>query len=138
MTFSIVARCKETGMLGVASSTARPAVGSLVLHAESNVGAIATQAAVNPYFGIYGLQYLKEGLSPEEVVAKVRSEDEEDEKRQLIIVDHQGKVAGYMGEETVDWTGHRLEDGLAVAGDMHVVADVVDQRADTYEVSEDS
>lgn|SRR5690625_3750675 len=138
MTFSIVAKCKRTGMLGVASSTARPAVGSLVLHAESNVGAIATQAAVNPYFGIYGLQYLKEGLSPEEVVAKVRSEDEEDEKRQLIIVDHQGKVAGYTGEETVDWKGHILKDGFAVAGNMLVGQEVVDQMAEAYEHSEES
>src|SRR5690625_7276613 len=96
MTFSIVAKCKRTGMLGVASSTARPAVGSLVLHAESNVGAIATQAAVNPYFGIYGLQYLKEGLSQEYDVAKLRSEEEEDEKSQQIIVNTHDKVVNYI------------------------------------------
>lgn len=132
MTFSIVARCKEAGMLGVAVSTARPAVGSLVVHAETNVGAIATQAAVNPYFGYKGLQYLKEGLRVDEVVAKLRLEDEEDERRQLIIVNASGQVSGYTGSDTVSWTGHYLGDQFALAGNMLVGEKVIRAMKEAY------
>src|SRR5690625_5902938 len=85
MTFSIVARCKNTGMLGMAVSTARPAVGSLAVYVQARVGAIATQAALNPYFGINGLKYLEQGMSATEVMEKVKSEDPEYERRQLAI-----------------------------------------------------
>lgn len=135
MTFSIVARCRETGMLGVAASTARPAVGSLVIHLEAGIGAIATQAAVNPYLGINGLIYLKEGLSAEEVVDKVRAEDEEEEKRQLIIVDQEGRVAGYTGCDTVPWAGHIFGKEYAVAGNMLVGEQVTQRMASAYENS---
>lgn len=54
-TFSIAARCPRTGMLGVAVSTAVPAVGSLCPHVRSGAGAISTQAWVNPYLSIEAL-----------------------------------------------------------------------------------
>jgi|SRR5699024_3465946 len=138
MTFSIVARCKETGMLGVAASTARPAVGSLVLHAEAKVGAIATQAAVNPYFGIHGLQYLKEGYSPEEVLRKIRCEDEQDESRQVTILDYNGNIAGYTGDDTVSWAGHTFGDDFALAGNMLLGEKVIEAMKQTYEESKES
>lgn len=138
MTFSIVARCKETGMLGVAASTARPAVGSLVLHAEAKVGAIATPAAVNPYFGIHGLQYLKEGYSPEEVLRKIRSEDEQDESRQVTILDYNGNIAGYTGDDTVSWAGHTFGDDFALAGNMLLGEKVIEAMKQTYEESKES
>ncbi len=80
MTFSIVARCKKTGMLGMAVSTARPAVGSLAVYVKAKTGAIASQAALNPYFGINGLKYLEQGMSAEEVIEKVKSENPEYKK----------------------------------------------------------
>jgi uncharacterized Ntn-hydrolase superfamily protein len=50
-TFSIVARCARTGELGVGVSTKVPAVGSLCPFVRAGVGAVATQAWVNPYLG---------------------------------------------------------------------------------------
>src|SRR5699024_5552101 len=135
-TFSIAARCKETGMLGVAVSTARPAVGGLAVYVKSKVGAIATQAAVNPYFGINGLTYLEEGLSAEEVMEKVKGEDEEYERRQLAIVDNQGRTAGYTGTDTVPWAGHYFGDQFVVVGNMLVGEQVVEAMAETYEKNE--
>lgn len=135
-TFSIVARCQETGKLGVAISTARPAVGSLAIYAKANVGVIATQAAVNPYFGTNGLAYLEEGLSAEEVMDKVKSEDAEYEKRQLAIVDSKGRTAGYTGTDTVSWAGHYFGDQFVVAGNMLVGEAVVEAMAETYEENE--
>lgn len=136
MTFSIVARCKKTGMLGMAVSTARPAVGSLTVHVEARVGAIATQAAVNPYFGINGLKYLKQGMSATEVMEKVKSEDPEYERRQLAIVDNEGRTAGYTGTDTVPWAGHYFGDQFVVAGNMLAGEQVVQAMAETYETSD--
>ena len=63
MTFSVAARCARTGQLGVAVSTAVPAVGSICPFVAPGVGAIATQSWVNPYLGIDGLTLLAQGLS---------------------------------------------------------------------------
>lgn len=135
MTFSIVARCKKTGMLGMAVSTARPAVGGLAVYVKEGVGAIATQAALNPYFGINGLKYLEQGMSAEEVMEKVKSEDVEFEKRQLSIVDAAGRTAGYTGTDTVPWAGQRFGDQYVVAGNMLVGEQVVDEMVKAYENS---
>ena len=45
MTFTFVARCPETNALGVVTCTTGRSVGSVVPHAEPNVGAVATQHA---------------------------------------------------------------------------------------------
>lgn len=135
-TFSIAARCKETGMLGIAVSTARPAVGGLAVYVKAKVGAIATQAAVNPYFGINGLKYLEDGLSADEVMEKVKSEDEEFERRQLGIVDNQGRTAGYTGTDTVPWAGHYFGDQFVVVGNMLVGEQVIEAMVKSYENSE--
>ena len=60
-TFSVSARCARTGMLGVAVSTAVPAVGGICPFVKPGVGAIATQSWVNPYLGIDGLKLLEGG-----------------------------------------------------------------------------
>ncbi|MBO1002362.1 DUF1028 domain-containing protein [Pseudogracilibacillus auburnensis] len=135
MTFSITARCKKTGMLGIAVSTARPAVGGLAVYVKANVGAIATQAALNPYFGIDGLKYLEQGMTAEQVMERVKREDAEYEKRQLAIVDNEGRTAGYTGNDTVPWAGHYFGDQFVVAGNMLVGEEVVKVMAETYENS---
>lgn len=117
-TFSITARCKTTGQFGVAVSTARPAVGSLAPYAKANVGAIATQALVNPYFGIDGLTLLGEGLSAEETLKRILSEDDGRERRQVAIVDLNGNTAAFTGKETVPWQGHLEGEQFVVAGNM--------------------
>src|SRR5690625_4009158 len=135
-TFSITARCKKTGMLGIAVSTARPAVGSLTDYVQPRVGEIATQAALNPYFGVDGLKYLEQGMTAEEVMERVKSEDEEYEKRQLAIVDNEGRTAGYTGKETVEWAGHYFGDQFVVAGNMLVGEGVINAMAEAYETSD--
>lgn len=135
-TFSITARCKKTGMLGVVVSTARPAVGSLAVYVEAGVGAIATQAALNPYFGIDGLRYLKEGQSAQEVLERLRSEDVEDERRQLAIVSSQGETASYTGKDTVAYANTIEGDEFVVAGNMLVGKNVLLAMKQAYELSE--
>jgi len=135
-TFSIIARCAKTSALGVCVATAVPAVGSVVPHAEEGVGAIATQASTEISYGIKGLQLLKMGFSPQTALAAMLKEDENREKRQVTIIDKDGRTAAFIGKETTNWKGHLVGKNYAVAGNMLVGSKVIEAMADTFENSE--
>jgi uncharacterized Ntn-hydrolase superfamily protein len=137
MTFSIAARCPETGMVGVGVSTALLCVGQLCPFPRAGVGAISTQSFVNPYLGLRGLDYLGSGLDAAAVRDRLASEDEGRNIRQFSVVDNTGGSAAFTGEDCVPWCGHRLGDGYAVAGNMLTGEDVVTAMAETYEASGD-
>ena len=59
MTWSIIARDRDTGQFGIAVATRFFAVGARVPHIASGLGAVATQALVNPYYGIDGIRLLE-------------------------------------------------------------------------------
>jgi uncharacterized Ntn-hydrolase superfamily protein len=106
MTFSIVAYCPRTGQVGVSAATAMPAVGKLLSHARAKVGAVATQASVNPYLGYDGLRLLERLGDAEQVVAKLIGADPEPQVRQLGVIDCRGRTAVWTGEQCLDWAGH--------------------------------
>src|SRR5690348_17012521 len=106
MTFSIVARDAQTGMLGIAVTTKFFGVGSLCPFARAGVGAVATQALVNPTYGPRGLDLLEQGVPPDEVADRLLGDDDGRNHRQLHLVDSQGRVAARSGSECVDWFGH--------------------------------
>ena len=119
-TFSITARCDQTGQLGVAVSTKVPAVGMLCPFVESGVGAIATQSFVNPYLGIWGLDYLRHGHSAQETLEALMSADPGMAFRQLSIVDSHGGSIAFSGDQCDGWYGHHTGPNYAIAGNMLV------------------
>ncbi len=135
-TFSIAARCPRTGMLGVAVSTAVPAVGGICPFILPGIGAIATQSWVNPYLGIDGLKLLESGLSAQETIERLITEDPGRNVRQLGIVDRDGNVAAYTGSGCVDWAGHVTGRNFTVQGNMLVGAATIDAMAEAAEKSE--
>lgn len=128
-TFSVAAHCAETGQMGVAVSTAVPAVGSICSFVFPRVGAIATQSWVNPYLGIDGLALLKSGLSSAETLAQLLDNDDGRDVRQLAIIDAVGGVSQHSGSACTEWFGHRQGDGFAVQGNMLTGAEVIDAMA---------
>ncbi len=68
MTWSIVAR-EPDGRFGLAIASRFFAVGALCIHAKAGVGALATQALMNPLYGPRGLALLQAGHGAAEVVA---------------------------------------------------------------------
>jgi len=135
MTFSIVARCPKTLALGVAVSTAVPAVGSVVPHVEVGVGAIATQAQTNVFYGIEGLKLLREGLSPQAALETMLQKDIDREKRQVMIIDAQGRTAAFTGKENVEWNGHIVGKNCVAAGNMLVGSRVIKAMVETFEAT---
>jgi uncharacterized Ntn-hydrolase superfamily protein len=136
MTWSIIARDNATGQFGIAVATRFFAVGARVPHIAANIGAIATQALVNPYYGIDGLKLLREGRIPREVVDTLISADSGRESRQLHIMDASGRIASHTGRDCVDWCGHIEGDGFSIAGNMLAGARVLDDTAKAYGSSE--
>ncbi|MCG5461294.1 DUF1028 domain-containing protein [Micromonospora sp. MED01] len=120
MTFSIAARCRRTGQLGVGALRARPAVGKLVAHVQSGGGAVATQATPNPFLAYHGLPLLDEGRPPEEVLTELLAHDPGREVRQVGMVDHHGRSYAFTGSRTKGWAGHRTGPGYAVQGNRLV------------------
>lgn len=134
-TFSVAARCARTNMLGVAVSTAVPAVGGICPFVKPGVGAIATQSWVNPYLGIDGLKLLEEGLSAQQVLDKLIGDDPGREVRQLGIVDAKGNAVAFTGAECVDWAGHITGDGFTVQGNMLIGAATIEKMAEAAQAS---
>lgn len=135
MTFSITARCEKTGQFGVAVTTRVPAVGALCPFVEAGVGGVATQSFVNPYIGINGLRYLKEGLSAEEVKERILQEDPEPAIRQFVIVDARGQAVAFTGDKCDGWKGHTVGKNYGVAGNMLVGEDTILETAKAFENS---
>jgi uncharacterized Ntn-hydrolase superfamily protein len=132
MTWSIIARDPATGQIGIAVATRFFAVGARVPHIAPGVGGIATQALVNPYYGIDGVKLLREGRSPREVIETLIATDEGREARQLHVMDTQGRIAAHTGRECIDWCGHIQGDGFSLAGNMLAGAAVLDDTAKAY------
>ncbi len=118
MTFSIVARCPQTQIIGAVTATAGPAVGALVLHGASQSGAIATQAMTNPVLGLDGIELLKKNLSAKDCLNSLLANDDSPSLRQLIVLDTQGNSASWTGQECLPWCGSLSEADLAIAGNM--------------------
>jgi len=132
MTWSIIARDKNTGQFGIAVATRFFAVGALVPHLKSGVGAIATQALVNLFYGTDGLRLLEQGASAEEVVATVTAADSGRDQRQVHAIDTQGGTAAHTGKSCIDWCGHVAGDNFSVAGNMLAGPRVIEDTAAAY------
>jgi len=124
-TFSIVARDPVTGELGVGVASRFFAVGSVVPWAEAEIGAVATQSFANTSFGWKGLDLLANGLTPQEALTVLLREDDNPTKRQVGIVDHQGRSATYTGDECIHWAGGRNGENYAIQGNILVSEAVV-------------
>ena len=115
MTWSIIAKDNATGQIGIAVATKFFAVGSRVPHIAPAIGGIATQALINPYYGIDGVKLLREGRSPQDIIDTLIAADAGHDSRQLHIMDAKGQIAAYTGKDCVDWCGHLNGDGFSMA-----------------------
>ncbi len=136
-TFSISARCARTGELGVAVSTKVPAVGSLCPFVAPGVGAVSTQAWVNPTLGPRILAALGRGLAAEAALQEVLADEVDREIRQVGVVDAQGRAAAFTGAETDGWKGHATGSDFSVQGNMLVDERTLSAMAEAFLASAD-
>ena len=132
-TYSIVAADKNRGEIGAAVQSHWFSVGSTVPWAEAGVGAVATQSFVNPSFGPQGVELLKQGLNPEQVVDRLVASDAGREMRQLAVIDRYGRAFAFTGRRCVPEAGHRIGEGYSVQANLMESAEVWPAMAQAFE-----
>jgi uncharacterized Ntn-hydrolase superfamily protein len=133
MTWSIIARDGTTGRTGIIVATRFFAVGALVPYVKTGVGAVASQAFINPHFGPKGLGLLAAGLGAAATIEALVAEDEGRANRQLHVMDGKGGFAAYTGTACIDWCGHELRPGFSIAGNMLAGPAVLAETIRAYE-----
>ena len=131
MTWSILGR-DERGRLGAAVASRFFAVGALCLHTRRGVGALSTQALLNPLYGPAGLDLLGAGQNAAAVVHTLTAADAGRAHRQLHVLPAAGAPAAHTGESCVDWCGHLLFEDFSVAGNMLAGPQVIEATATAY------
>lgn len=131
MTWSILAR-DENGHFGVAIASRFFAVGSLCVHSQRAVGALSTQALMNPLYGPAGIESMARGYSAAAAIAMMVAADEGREQRQVHLLPASGPGAAHTGAACIDWCGHLVLDGLSVAGNMLAGPRVIEASAQAY------
>jgi uncharacterized Ntn-hydrolase superfamily protein len=131
-TFSIVAYDSVTQELGVAVQSKYFSVGRVVPWAEAGVGAVATQATVNPSYGIQGLAMLRSGLTPAQILAAMAVNDSLWPSRQVALVDARGNAATWTGPKCIDWAGGESGPGFACQGNILAGPAVVAEMSRAY------
>jgi uncharacterized Ntn-hydrolase superfamily protein len=118
MTFSIVARCAETGMFGVAISSSSPAVAARCSYARAGVGAVASQNVTDPTLGPRGLDLMERGATAEEAVAILRRTGAFIDYRQVLAVDASGGVAIHSGAKALGTWAEAAGRDAAAGGNL--------------------
>lgn len=118
MTFSLVARCAETGMFGMAISSSSPAVAARCAYARARVGAVASQNITDPTLGPLVLDLMQAGKSASEAIAEMRQRARFPEYRQVLAVDAHGRTAIHSGPNALGiWAEAQAQD-VASGGNL--------------------
>lgn len=131
-TYSIVARDPATGDFGVAVQSHFFSVGSVVPWAQSGVGAVATQALVDPGYGSRGLSLMRQGETAGDALSRLVADDEGRDGRQVGFVDTNGNVATHTGERCIAEAGHVIGEQFSVQANMMANSTVWDAMAAAY------
>jgi len=117
-TYSIVARDAATGELGVAVQSHWFSVGSNVSWAEAGVGAVATQSFIDPAYGKLGLDLMRAGRAAPEALEGLVAADAGRAVRQVAMIDAEGRVDAWTGENCIAAAGNHVGDGYSVQANL--------------------
>jgi uncharacterized Ntn-hydrolase superfamily protein len=135
-TFSIIARDAATGELGHAEASKALAGGTNFGAAKGGVGVITNQASTFIMYGRFGIQMLEMGFSPEDALAFLLRADEERERRQVAIIDAEGRTAAFTGSLPREWKGHHCGVDHCVQGNSLTGPEVLDAMTRAFQSSE--
>jgi uncharacterized Ntn-hydrolase superfamily protein len=118
MTFSLVARCRETGMFGVAVSSSSPAVAARCAYARAGVGAVASQNVTDPSLGPLALDLMEGGMSAEAAISEINNRGRFMEYRQVLAVDRNGTTAIHSGSNSLGIWADAQAENVASGGNL--------------------
>ncbi len=118
MTFSLVARCKDSGMFGMAISSSSPAVAARCAWAQAGVGAVATQNVTDPSLGPRVLSLMAKGATATNALNEVENSANFMAYRQLLAVDNSGNTCIFSGSEALGIVAESGATDVAAAGNL--------------------
>ncbi len=116
-TWSIIvidAKTKEIGIAGASCSYNCYGIGSIL----PGQGAVIVQAMSNNQARARGIELLKKGATPEQIIAEMRKPEYDPERQQYAVVsiNDKGLPATYTGQETHTYNGALTANGVSVQG----------------------
>lgn len=135
MTFTVVARCPKTKMLGVAMATHAPAVGNRCPVVIPRMAAASVQAVADPRLTLLCTKLMGLGYHAGKIIEELQSSDPNAPMRQVGVVDAWGNAAAFTGKENHDYAGHIIGDGWLTMGNGIVGAQVVEAMANSMKES---
>jgi uncharacterized Ntn-hydrolase superfamily protein len=136
VTFSLAARCPESGRFGIIVTSSSPAVAARCAHARAGVGAAASQNVTDPSLGTRLLDLVASGLSAPEALSQLVASAPHSEFRQLTCVDSTGRVASYSGVRTLGRHAAAEGVGCVAAGNLLADEGVPEEMVDAFENEE--
>ena len=118
MTFSIIARCPDTGRLGLGITTFSIAAGGRCEGIRFGAGVCKTQAYVKRDNDLIALELLEQGMAPAGVMAALEADDPDHDWRQIAIIDREGRTCAHTGPGCRPWAGHHEGDGFVAFGNV--------------------
>ena len=118
MTFSLVARCAETGMFGVAISSSSPAVAARCSYARAGVGAVASQNITDPTLGPLALDLMQAGATAAQAIARIKAESAFSDYRQVLVIDAAGGTAIHSGPNALGIWAEAQGRDVAAGGNL--------------------
>ena len=136
MTFSIAARDTASGTVGISVASRFFACGAKVPYVSAR-SVFASQAFINPLWGLDGLPRLDSGEAPEEVLATLREQDLGQSNRQAHMIGPDGRIAQHTGVNCVPWAGHCKAENVSIAGNMLAGPAVIEAMLDAWQSAPD-
>lgn len=117
MTFSITARCPESGAFGVAICSSSIAVASRCAW-PGPMGVVTSQNLTNPALGTAGQNLLKQGLGASGVLDLILAGDPSPSWRQVTVIDRYGLVASHCGTNAFPESNMSVGCGVVAMGNL--------------------
>lgn len=136
MTFSITAKDPASGAIGIAVASRFFACGALVPYVSAR-SAFASQAFINPLWGVDGLPRLDRGEAPAQILADLVDADKGQANRQAHMIAPDGRIAQHTGAECVPWAGHCKADNVSIAGNMLAGPAVIEAMLQAWHAASD-
>jgi uncharacterized Ntn-hydrolase superfamily protein len=113
LTCAILARCAETGQLGIGVVSSLLAVTGRCAFVQAQVGVVAVQSMADPRLGPAALKLLAGGYRPDAVLRAFDRTEEGFDYRQVALVNARGDTAVHSGREAAGICGAAEAAGCA-------------------------
>lgn len=134
-TYSIIAVDKETGQLGLGVQSKALSIGNRVVTGKGGVAIVAHQSSSNPMYGVMVIDAIERGMTPQQALDFTLRADKEPERRQVAVIDIQGRSAQWTSQTITDWKGHFCKENFCVQGNTLTGGDVLDEMAKAFEAA---